>query len=347
MKHISERQKRWQAAKIRTAMRRRSRINRGRIKKLDQPHFYARTEHKTNRIVLTAPAHLSLIGNKEETLSFFEESIRATKECKMRQTIYFDLANVVTITPDAIMYIIALVNNVKRVRTLRITCEGNMPRDKHARELIERAGFYQHVSSLRLPRTFEKENRIQISSGKEVNGPFIGNICDFVQNHSSVQNRIQTKRLYRMITELMTNTHQHAYKDAGSVMDDHWFIYVENMDNFIYFVFLDTGVGIPATIRINFKEKVERLLLKNNDAKYISSALKGDFRTETRQGHRGKGLPGIYSDSQSGDIFDLLIISGKGACYINSNRELVEERLSAPFLGTLFCWKFSKTREVI
>lgn len=346
MKHITERQKRWHAAKMRAVMRRRVRINRGRIKKLDQPHNYSRLEHRTNRVVLSAPAHLSLISNKEETLSFFEESIRATKECRTRQTIYFDLENVETITPDAIMYLIALVNNVKRVRTLRITCEGNLPRSKEAREMIEKAGFYQHVNSLRVSRTFDKGNRIQISSGNNVNGPFIGSICDFVQAHSAGHGSIQTKRLYRMFTELMTNTYQHAYKDSGSVMDDHWFIYVENSEEYIYFVFLDTGVGIPATIRLNIKEKVEKLFLKNNDAKYISSALKGDFRTETRQGHRGKGLPGIYSDTQSGDLYDLTIISGKGACYINSKCEMIESSSSVPFCGTLFCWKYSKLREV-
>ena len=144
---------------MRTVMRRRVRINRGRIKKLDQPHNYSRLEHRTNRVVLSAPAHLSLISNKEETLSFFEESIRATKECRTRQTIYFDLENVETITPDAIMYLIALVNNVKRVRTLRITCEGNLPRSKEAREMAKKRREWKKKN-----KEFRKQNQKSTST---------------------------------------------------------------------------------------------------------------------------------------------------------------------------------------
>ena len=125
-------------------------------------------------------------------------------------------------------------------------------------------------------------------------------------------------------------------------MQENWYIYVEKAGEYVRSVFLDTGVGIPKTIRLNFVEQVTNLLLKDkSDAKYISSALKGTFRTETREGHRGKGLPGIYEDALSGRICDLSIVSGRGKCTVLENGEIEETVLHTNFEGTLISWKFN------
>ena len=348
MKRVTERQKKWRVSKTRAILRRRSRYKR-RIEKRrhNRKNVHLSVDDKYNGYRLKAPTHLSLLDNREETLQFFEKALNAIRQCRIRQSIYFDLKNVSKITPDAIMYIIALVNNVHRVRTYSIRCEGNLPDNEEARTIIERSGFYSHVSGRRPPKNdIDKNNLVQISCGSEADGPLIGKICDFVCAHSGVDNPLQTKRLYPMIIELMTNTRQHAYQEKG-VMDNKWYIYVENTEKSIDFVFLDTGVGIPTTIRLNFAEKVIKLFLKNkSDAKFISSALKGAFRTETRQGHRGKGLPCIYDDSQNGNISELTIISGQGECIVTDNGSIIEYVSQAVFNGTLFCWKCLKHKEV-
>ena len=117
-------------------------------------------------------------------------------------------------------------------------------------------------------------------------------------------------------------------------------------DEKIQFVFLDTGDGIPATITINFFEKVAKLFGGNvTDAKLISSALKGVYRSETGERHRGKGLPNIYDASKTDRISNLNIISGHGQCTVDESCTILESSSTINFAGTLFCWQFDKTVE--
>ena len=131
-------------------------------------------------------------------------------------------------------------------------------------------------------------------------------------------------------------------------MENRWYIYAESVDDSIEFIFLDTGEGIPATIRKNFAEIVFQLVLKTqNDARFISSALKGAFRTETKEGYRGKGLPGIYEDSKSGNISGLTILSGNGECFASDSYEIIEKNSDSFFEGTLVRWKYNKPKEML
>ncbi|MEL7657006.1 MAG: ATP-binding protein, partial [Bacillota bacterium] len=193
-------------------------------------------------------------------------------------------------------------------------------------------------------------DRIQISSGKDANGALTGEICNFVHQVSG-KGVNDTKRLYSMIMELMTNTKQHAYLDKGGIMGGNWYIFAEGLENSsVRFVFLDTGIGIPATINKKFSEKIKDLMrifgAPFDESKYISSALRGEFRSETRQQNRGKGLPGIYEDSCSGLISGLVIISGSGECRILPDCTIEENQLETNFNGTLYIWNFHEQKGV-
>ena len=68
------------------------------------------------------------------------------------------------------------------------------------------------------------------------------------------------------------------------------------------------------------------------------SALKGNFRTETGEKYRGKGLPGIYADATNGAIHDLIIISCRGRCDIKKDGTIKNHALKEEFVGSLFSW---------
>ena len=343
----SSKYKRWQHARYLKEMRYRARIKRGKIKKNrsdNVPHHPGKRSRSV--IFLRAPMHFSLVNNKEETLEYFNHALSAIENCTPRQEVFFDLKAVSLITPDAIMYLIALVNNCKRCRTTQTICRGNLPDNPNARSYIEKSGFYSFVSTQRMLPPPNMISAIQISSGCEVDPEFIGNICSFVSSKSALPERLHTKGLYQIITELMTNTIQHAYTDSTGIMDNRWYIYVEDMEDRIQFVFLDTGVGIPNKIKKNFWEKVAQFVGNSaNDAKLISSALKGVYRSETGEKHRGKGLPNIYEASKTDRISCLNILSGFGQCTVDDTCFIVESNLSISFSGTLFCWQFDKNVE--
>lgn len=291
--------------------------------------------------ILHSPPVLSVFGETDGTLKYFDQVIAASLKCCIGDEIFFDLSDVEIITPDAIMYLIAVIKNLRRIRMLKIRCSGNTPRNVNALKMIEQCGFFDFVS-LNEQRNIETDNQyMKISNGQDVRGKLAGSFCDFVQCGGS---SIDTKHLYRMIIELMTNTFEHAYEgQEKKMMLENWYMCAQDTGETVHFVFLDTGVGIPKTVLKRFREKIKDVVSKN-DAFYLKSALQGEFRSETRQAHRGKGLPGIYEDASNKIIANLSIISGRGKCTVKDNKMIEAEDLSENFEGTLFVWDILKEK---
>lgn len=340
MRKLSQRQRKWNAAKSRKQMKQLSKL-----KKRKNRRGYGVGNTNKNADVrymhnLQAPKNLSILNDEDQTtLNFFDDAIVKIQKCKIHEGIYFDFANIVEVSADAVMYVIALINNYKRISTLKISVSGNLPQDAEARRFIEDIGFYSYVRGLKETHPHTKE-RFRISQGENPEGELAGELCDFVLAGTKGETKISTKRLYPMIIELMTNTCQHAYRsEQYSRMKRNWYIFAERKENRVHFVFLDTGVGIPATLRYSLLEKSWNLI-NRNDAAYIASALRGENRTETKQSNRGKGLPGIYRDIKEGWIKDLSIISGRGKCDVLEDGKIKEQVLKYNFEGTMFSWNF-------
>lgn len=331
-------------ALCRRELLRRTKHNR-RNKPHKRTHSVEETKSYTGRRVLTAPAHLDLFSQTQDTLDYFNEVIDTVSRCRMGDTIFFDLSEVQIISPDAIMYMTAVIKNMKRIRGLRINCAGNLPKNSSAKEMIQQSGFFKFVSSANIQKVESDERYMKISHGQDANGELASSFCDFVHRVCNMSNR-ETKRLYPMIIELMTNTHQHAYDaDERQIMMEKWYIFAQDTEKAVHFVFLDTGIGIPSTVAKRALEKI-RDWIRANDAAYLKSALQGDFRSETRQEHRGKGLPGIYEDACNAAIENLSIISGRGKCTVVEDKTIQTESLHQAFEGTLFVWDVLKKEKL-
>ena len=299
------------------------------------------------RHTVKAPAVLSLIDNTEETLGYFDEIFQVAKRCALNDKIYFDLSAITKITAESVMYIIALIRNIKRTKLLKVGCEGNFPTESSARSVIEKVGFYRYVRTTTHKLLMDDTSQIQISEGLLADVELSQKICDFVQRYTNTD-RCGTKKLYRMIMEMMTNTKEHAYSGSSNGMIGNWYIYVEDTPQSVHFVFLDTGAGIPSTVRKNFGEKIKGLV-RSDDGYYIRSALEGGFRTATKETYRGKGLPEIYEHVTNGIVTDFQIFSGRGLCSVLSDGQIQDVENKIEFRGTLFMWNCPKTalQEVI
>ena len=121
MKKLSQKQKRWNITKSRKRMiqlskikRRKNRRRRG-VGRANQS-FDAQYTHR-----LHAPEKLSILNDvNQKTLKFFDYAINTIQKCKIHERIYFDFEDIVGVTADAIMYVIALINNYKRITLLNI-----------------------------------------------------------------------------------------------------------------------------------------------------------------------------------------------------------------------------------
>lgn len=298
--------------------------------------------------ILKLPSRFSLIENTVETVNFFSNVFDEINKSYLKSWIAFDMGDTEYVTPDAIMYLIAILRNSRKIKTLKIKCSGNIPNNKEAADLINRIGFYDYVKAISIPLKSRDVDRIQILEGYESNGQVTSTICDFVCEKLNSNSILSTKRLYPMLVELMTNVKQHAYGDKLGSMNPKWYIYVENHEEVIKFIFLDTGLGIPNTIRKNWIERIKdifgKIIGEVDDASYMEAALKGEFRTETKQGYRGKGLPEIYNAilNEQSRLCELTLLSGHGMCMVENDQVIHKKYVDGSFDGTMFVWSYKK-----
>lgn len=152
-------------------------------------------------------------------------------------------------------------------------------------------------------------------------------------------------RLFRGITEAMTNCHHHAYilprQDGLSVqpaMKDWWMFSQEN-DGYLSVVFCDLGVGIPTTLPVKRPGLWKRITGRGQvgDGEVIKQALE-DSKTRTGKSYRGKGLKQLLEAAQMFEGGSLRIYSN-GGCYTYERGQEKVREFGNSILGTLIQWK--------
>lgn len=295
---------------------------------------------KSNSFVFEAPLVFSFIENPTETIAFFDRVISfITDKRNFKRNLFFDISRITTLTTDALMYLLAIVNNLESNFQNKYRFSGNEPRDAAVKKLFTESGFYQFVRRRSSqPLTLENDN-IQIISGENCDTTLAKKVSDYVCSKAGVGKRA-CSFLYNMMIELMSNSHKHAYNNPRNILHQRWYCFVEyDKDDLLTFTFMDTGEGIPATVRRNFVERLDVLGLKS-ETSYVISALKGEFRTATKKDFRGKGLPKIYEFCQDEKISKLHIVTNKADILVNQSNFTPKE-IGTPLRGTLYTWQIS------
>lgn len=270
-----------------------------------------------------------------------------TQDRRLEKRIFIKLEYIKNITPDALMYILAIVKSLKQSITSKCNFYGKLPFDTDCKELLLESGYLNYFRNKREKRLEITNDRIQIKLGSNVDGVVVKNICDFANEFfGTTQN--STKALYNMLIELMLNTTQHAYTKESTMLHQ-WYVFVERSADRIKITFLDTGEGIPKTVSRKIQERLIDIspIHKKNDSEYIFSALnKEGVRSSTKQHYRGKGLPKIYSYYKRDIIQNLYVISGKGKCIpkkdLNGNNILQAIENDISMNGTIFYWEIER-----
>lgn len=292
------------------------------------------------RIEFKAPCNFSFIVSPNETIEFFNKILSfITNKFNYGKRLYIDISCINNLTIDALMYLLAIVNNMKSKIRNNFSISGNAPQDPAIRKLFTESGFYSFVEYMGTEPITKNANTIQIASGHESDNALAKHICDFVIDKSGLD-RKACRFIYVMMIELMANVYKHAY-NGHDLLYPRWYCFANYLKetNSIAFTFMDTGEGIPSTVRKNFAEKIDILNLKK-EYKYVVSALNGDFRTATMEQHRGKGLPKIREFCVSNKIQNMRIITNKADVSILSEKYVAKD-LTKPLKGTLFYWEIN------
>ena len=282
------------------------------------------------------PVIFSFSKNPEETISFLNKLIGRIEKKIFKQKFFINASKVQEVTTDALIYIIAVIYNIKANRALQYSFEGNLPLAKAAREVFINSGYlnFFKIKKLKMPDSSEY---VQILSGKNVDNSVAAGVCDFVNKKYNSDIKF-TKVLYATLIELMSNTAKHAYNEHCKMVRC-WYIYAIFDYNKVKISFVDTGEGIPNTVKKKIMEKVNPWV---PDSKLIYSALTEAGRSETGLSHRGRGLPQICKYVMNHQLKDFYVISGGGACkYNNEAEELEQISYTESTFGTIFQFSIS------
>lgn len=292
-------------------------------------------------IIFKTPQNFSIVNNTEETISFYNKLLKKLDEHKFGTNFYIDSSDVLDVTVDAIMFLIAIVRATKFNTVYHYKFWGNFPKDIKTKKIFKECGFLKYVTADKDNIFYTSTYNIQILRGNNVDTARAEEICAFTKECCKI-NIEEMGHFYPVLIELMGNTTQHAYKDNINKIPRHWYFFAEKRENCVQFVFLDTGAGIPATVYKEIHEKIlTKLFSLKKDSEFIRSTLDGSFRTETKKTHRGQGLPQISTCFKSGLFQEVSIFSGRGACYLNAlvSTQYGMQDFPEPIFGTLFCWK--------
>jgi len=292
---------------------------------------------------IIAPSNFSLYQNPNETLKYIEDIKIAVKNS---MPVRIDMEQIEVLSIDTIMYFLAILKKLK-VTGLNYSCSGSLPKNEECKHLLRASGFLNYVKSKdRRADLTHESNIVRIISGQNSDGETASKICSFVISKLNLT-RLETFDLYIIIMELMSNTRLHAYINSSKFITD-WYVFVYYLPEkkSVRFIFMDTGSGIPSTIRKRLLEPTKTLIGLNTHTNYIKSAMKGTYlRSRTGESYRGTGLPTINSLSQESYIKDLTIISNRGY-YTETRRgdgdKWGDDDLNFGLDGTLFYWEMCK-----
>lgn len=290
-----------------------------------------------------APSIFSLVKNTEETNRYFHNIIEQMARKRYKQLFFIDSSEVKEVTTDALVYILALLYNIKLNAVAKYSFKGNLPKDKNAQKVYNESGFMNYVKTRRAVMPCPSD-KVQILTGRKTDPNIAKQICDFV-NQKFNTSCIFTIDLYKTLIELMSNTVHHAYNCNG-IMVPYWYLYSIDKGDSIQFTFIDTGEGIPNTVK---KKILERLPFgKVDDSTLIHSAFLGESRTETGLYNRGHGLPALYEKVKAGKLKEFFVLSGCGCCksvIIDGEIELQKLDFQKEIIGTIFQFEIINVKE--
>ncbi len=348
MKYNSQEYRQWKSRQNKKNLKRRTKHKHGKKKHESSIVEYNRTVKKkynydkqTRRYIFRCPKIFSFLKNPVETTEFFNSILRFVMDSKNAKKILFmDLSAIADLTIDALMYLLAIVNNLNKKFNSNTMIAGNIPNNPNVQKLFNESGFDKFV---RYKGELEvtASNNIQIATGTKCNNALVKRIVDFVCEKSYTAPR-NISFLYNMIMELMSNTNKHAYNDER-LLEPCWYLFVnyDENSNIVSFSFMDTGEGIPSTVRKTFFEKLGKSFQSKKskiEYRYVVSALNGEMRTATNLKYRGKGLPKIREICSNNQIQNMRIITNKADVLVETNDYKAHDMRDA-LKGTLYYWQ--------
>lgn len=290
---------------------------------------------------LIAPENFCIKENPEKVIEFIN---RMNELLNKRKSCYIDLSTVTQLSPDAVVVLLSILGQFKR---RCVPFNGNFPNNPEVKKQLIKLGFLENLYDKPGIIRYDTSTRDVIRKhGKVPLGKMAKDLI--LQSTKNIWN--EPKRcqgVYRILMELMQNTHSHAIIGKEGV--ENWWI-SKNYDvnsNTECFSFVDYGVGVfnsleqkkPGMKFFGALDRIRRSITEASNNKILQLILDGELhKTSTGHYYRGKGLPGIKTAMERNQISNLYIITND--VYANiAKKQFIS--LHNSFSGTFIYWELN------
>jgi hypothetical protein len=280
-----------------------------------------------------APEVFSLVQNPNESVRFLNQILALASGAN----VFVNLADVKRITPEAIAALLARIHLTHRTAS-RIS--GNLPTDPTAKDVLYRSGFRDYVRTNDQYQQYDLSGRVRKRSGSvETVQTKYDQLVALELIEFAMERLTGTPKShgpsFAVYGELMLNTLNHASAQGGQ---EPWWasVYCDKTRRRACFTFIDQGVGIFGSHRLNLALKISSALRVKSRAEILSMLFKGEIPSSTRVPGRGNGIPGMYNHCKAKRISNLLVLSNNAAGNAESGRL---ETLRESFGGTIVYWE--------
>lgn len=273
---------------------------------------------KSKWIDYTVPAEMDLGPNRNESCDFIR-AVRETVLAGSRLRLVFDDCK--TIKLSALVLLLAQIHKL-RLEFSADHITGTYPENPRLERLLTQSGFFK---LLKVKSRVEKQSQSKLTrfivfkSDQQPNSSEIPLLRSELLGDDLQMPSIIAKRIFRALSEAMTNVNHHAYKTksirVSSVGGRWWMVAsLSSRTRLFTLAFYDAGVGIPKTLPRKYTmEKIRGVLsllpgMTPDDGQMIRAAMELG-RTRTESTNRGLGLM---------DLTKLIDAAGAGAMHIHS-----------------------------
>lgn len=244
----------------------------------DERKYNSETEKALH---IDAPDSFSLQTNTETMLIFIQ---RLKRLYNLNSDVYINMREVQEITCGSIALLLSVLSDFM---DKGLTVYGNRPKNKDAKRVLERSGFFNFVrGSISESDKNSKNNIICQGKHKVMQRDSAELVMQAMETVSG--QKVRNQKIQSMLIEMMANSVNHAFKN---VLNTRWWISASHDEdnNKVSFVFIDNGEGIVNTLGENVLKKFAYKFKDNLDL--ISSAFNRQIKSRTGLNYRGRGLP--------------------------------------------------------
>jgi hypothetical protein len=237
-----------------------------------------REKKPRGRVTIAAPTVFSMVRNAEEMSAFFFELF---EENARRHHVFLDLSGVTDLTVDGVAVLLARVNAPGRTGVEVI---GNIPADPRVLGLLVQTGFFEHVTPRqgRPPDTGQVSGKIYKKTSRVVEGEQARDLIHRVARGILGEPR-EAKGVYSTLIEIMGNTHEHAPGPGGTAGQESWWMTasIDPATKRATFAFVDEGVGIFRSVRLQRARHLLRSLGLTSNAAILRDMLRGEIEASS------------------------------------------------------------------